>query len=69
MKKSLSTISLKKETIETLDSQEMNQTTGGFTYSLSLGIICKHSKYLGVDSAYECGKLTPQAMEEEQEEG
>ncbi|MCX2582177.1 MULTISPECIES: class I lanthipeptide [unclassified Pedobacter] len=58
MRNNLSKLALNKETIETLDNAEMNQTTGGFTYSLSLGAVCKQSKSLGADNAFECGKLS-----------
>lgn len=68
MTKSILKLSLTKETIETLDTQEMNNANGGFTYSLSLGTVCKQSKYLGADNAYECGKLTPSVDDEVEEE-
>ena len=64
----ISKLSLNKETIETLDAQEMNAANGGFTYSLSLGTVCKQSKYLGAENAYECGKLTPSVEEEVEED-
>lgn len=51
-------LSLNRETIETLDSMEMNQTTGGFTYSLSLGAVCRQSKSLGASNAFECGTIS-----------
>jgi hypothetical protein len=58
MNNNLLKLSLNKETIETLDTAEMNQATGGFTYSLSMGAVCKQSKSLGADNAFECGKLS-----------
>lgn len=49
-------LNLNKETIAALDNQMMSEVKGGFTYSLSMGAVCRHSKGNGANNAYECGK-------------
>jgi len=42
-KKTKKKLSLNKETIRVLSSEELNDVQGGFTYSLSLGDRCQKS--------------------------
>lgn len=57
MKKTGAKMSLNKRTISTLSSGEMTNVKGGFTYSLSLGETCQHSKKIGAKrNAYQCGQ-------------
>jgi hypothetical protein len=59
MKNKIAKLSLNKETVEILDHVEMGRVTGGFTYSFSLGTICRLSKSYGAESYFECGALVP----------
>jgi natural product precursor len=58
-------LSLKKETVASLDKSDMANVKGGFTYSLSTGRTCQYSKSLGAVDAYQCGSyaVTPPASE------
>lgn len=48
-------LNLNKETIASLDNKAMEKVKGGFTYSASLGAVCRHSKGNTARNAYECG--------------
>ena len=49
-------LSLNKQKISQLSEVEASNVKGGFTYSLSLGAVCKLSIGLGASNAYECGE-------------
>ncbi|WP_165370427.1 class I lanthipeptide [Hymenobacter persicinus] len=62
MKKVNTKITLNKQTLASLDQQQMATAKGGFTYSLSLGIACRYSEQVEqattgavkIDHASEC---------------
>jgi natural product precursor len=53
--KKTSKLTLKRETIVALDDAAMSNVKGGFTYALSMGATCKHSKELTANNAHDCG--------------
>lgn len=65
MENKLSRLTIHKESIENLDAREMGMTTGGFTYSLSLGSYCKNSKSFGAGTAEECSAHPPHIIDQE----
>ena len=48
-------LKLNKKTVSELSTAELDSVKGGFTYSLSLGEVCRKSKELGATNAYDCG--------------
>jgi natural product precursor len=64
MKKLNRKLTLKKETIVSLDKSEMASVKGGFTYSLSTGARCKSSKSAGASNPFECGAVTEAMIQE-----
>lgn len=52
-----SKLRLNKERISTLTQEQSQAVAGGFTYSLSTGQVCKASKAVGGENAYECGAI------------
>lgn len=60
MKKQLkSNLSLNKFTVASLDDANAQNVKGGFTYSLSMGTLCRYSKSKGALNPFQCGQLTP----------
>jgi natural product precursor len=55
MQKLTNKLSLNKKTLVSLDDRKMASVKGGFTYSLSTGEVCRHSRIHSSSSAYECG--------------
>lgn len=66
MRNKISKLILNKEIIEMLDSIQVGQTNGGFTYSLSLGSYCKNSKSFGAETAEECSAHPPHVVDEQE---
>ena len=48
-------LELKRQVITSLTQDNASNVKGGFTYSLSLGQVCKNSKALGIGNAFDCG--------------
>ena len=58
MKKLTTKLALNKRTVASLDNREMAAVKGGFTYSASLGSVCRVSMGLHGDRA-DCQEVTP----------
>ncbi|WP_165370604.1 class I lanthipeptide [Hymenobacter persicinus] len=54
MKKVTVKLTLNKQTLASLDQKQLAAAKGGFTYSISWGSLCRHSRQEGAGSRDEC---------------